>query len=221
MEYINKYNLSLEQNIYLAKRNIVDYIWKSANLEGIPVTFPETQAIYDGQNVSHLRVDEIVTINNLKHAWQFLLSTIDSDIDFKYVCSINSLVGNSLIESAGNLRIYEVRMSGTNWVPNLPSESNFSSMLDEVNTIAHSTERAITLMCKMMKMQLFNDGNKRTAMLVANHEMIKNGNGIITISNENKTAFGEKLIKYYETDDIEDLRQFIYNHCIDGLVVKD
>lgn len=221
MEYINKYNLSLEQNIYLAKRNIVDYIWRSANLEGIIVTFQETQTIYDGQNVSRLRVDEIVTINNLKHAWQFLLSTIDSDIDFKYVCSINSLVGNNLVESAGNLRIYEVRMSGTNWVPSLPSESDFTSMLNEINAIDNSTERSIALMCKMMKMQLFNDGNKRTSMLVANHEMIKNGNGIITISNENKATFGEKLIKYYETDDIEDLKQFIYDNCIDGLVVKD
>ena len=44
----NKFNLTREQNIFVAKRNIVDYIWKSANLEGIGVTYPETQAIYDG-----------------------------------------------------------------------------------------------------------------------------------------------------------------------------
>ena len=43
----NKFNLTREQNIFVAKRNIVDYIWKSANLEGIGVTYPETQAIYD------------------------------------------------------------------------------------------------------------------------------------------------------------------------------
>lgn len=35
----NKFNLTKEQNIFIAKRNIVDYIWKSANLEGIGVTF--------------------------------------------------------------------------------------------------------------------------------------------------------------------------------------
>ena len=43
----NKYNLTREQNVFIAKRNIVDYIWRSANLEGIEVTYPETQAIYD------------------------------------------------------------------------------------------------------------------------------------------------------------------------------
>ena len=35
----NKYQLTREQNIFVAKRNIVDYIWKSANLEGIQITY--------------------------------------------------------------------------------------------------------------------------------------------------------------------------------------
>ena len=95
----NKYNLTQEQNIFLAKRNIIDSIWKSANLEGIAITFPETQQIYEGGNISHLRVDEIVTINNLKHAWQFILSSINSKIDFNYISSIHSLVGSNLVES--------------------------------------------------------------------------------------------------------------------------
>ena len=29
----NKFNLTREQNVFVAKRNIVDYIWKSAYLE--------------------------------------------------------------------------------------------------------------------------------------------------------------------------------------------
>lgn len=95
----DKFNLTQEQNIFLAKRNIVDSIWKSANLEGIAITFPETQVIYDGGNISHLRVDEIVTINNLKHAWQFILSTINAEIDFNYISSIHSLVGSNLVEA--------------------------------------------------------------------------------------------------------------------------
>ena len=95
----NKYNLTQEQNIFLAKKIIVDSIWKSANLEGIAVTFPETQTIYDGGNVSHLRLDEIVTINNLKHAWQYILSSINDNIDFNYISSVHSLVGSNLVEA--------------------------------------------------------------------------------------------------------------------------
>ena len=88
----DKFNMTKDQNLFLSKRNIVDSIWKSANLEGIVVTFPETQMIFDGGNVAHLRVDEIVTINNLKHAWEFILSTIDVNITDNYLLSIHSLV---------------------------------------------------------------------------------------------------------------------------------
>lgn len=53
----DKYYMSTEENVLYAKRNIVDSIWKSANLEGILVTFSEAQAIYDGANVGYLRID--------------------------------------------------------------------------------------------------------------------------------------------------------------------
>lgn len=41
----DKYNMTQEQNVFLAKRNIVDSIWKSAHIEGINITFPETRKI--------------------------------------------------------------------------------------------------------------------------------------------------------------------------------
>ncbi len=34
-----KYHMTREENIFVAKRNIVDYIWKSARLEGLAVTY--------------------------------------------------------------------------------------------------------------------------------------------------------------------------------------
>jgi hypothetical protein len=89
----NKFSMTIEENIFVAKRNIIDYMWKSANLEGIAVTYPETEAIYNGLNVSGLKVEDIVSINNLKHAWQFILDTLDYPIDFKFICQINALVG--------------------------------------------------------------------------------------------------------------------------------
>ena len=216
--YKDKYKMTMEQNIFVAKRNIVDYIWKSANLEGIKVTYPETQQLFDGGNIEHLRVDEIVTINNLKHAWQFVLNSINSEIDVNYICSINSLVGGNLINNAGELRSYDIKISGTSWKPELPTKKNISTLIEDLKNIKTSTEKNITLMCKLMRMQAFFDGNKRTAMLVANHEMIKAGAGVITIPIESRAKFGEKLIKYYETNDMQELKEFIYNECIDGVV---
>jgi len=214
----DKYNMTKEQNVFYAKRNIVDSMWKSANLEGIAITFPETQKIFDGGNVSHLRIDEIVTVNNLKHGWQFILSTLDSNIDFNYISSVHSLVGGNLVESPGKLRIYEVKMGGTNWKPELPSINKLEAFLKENLENNNITDRILELMCKLMKMQLFNDGNKRTAMLIANHELIKNGKGIISVSEEFKEEFGNKLIAYYEDENkIEELKIFLCENCLDGL----
>ena len=217
----DKYNMTKEQNIFLAKRNIVDSIWRSSHIEGIDVTFPETQQIFDGGNVARLRIDEIQTINNLKHAWLYILNSIDEPENLNLLKSINSLVGTNLVDRAGNIRNYEVRIGGTNWIPELPDEAEVLKKLEELNKIESITERAITIMCYLMRTQFFTDGNKRTSMLFANKIMISNGKGIISIPVEKIEEFGRELTKYYETDNMEDLKNWIYNNAIEGIKFKE
>ena len=69
--------MTQNDNVLFAKRNIVDSIYSEAKLEGISVTFPSTYAIFSGRTVASLSVDDTVKINNLKHAWEFILSTLD------------------------------------------------------------------------------------------------------------------------------------------------
>ena len=44
----NKYNMTIGQNIFLAKRNLVDNIYSNARLEGLNITFPQTKTILEG-----------------------------------------------------------------------------------------------------------------------------------------------------------------------------
>ena len=221
MKLEDKFNLTREQNVFIAKRNIVDYIWKSANLEGIGVTFPETQQIYDGANLNNLTVSEVVAINNLKHGWQFLLDNIEYPVDYNYICKVNSILGSNLILEAGYIRKMGVRIGGTNWVPEIPNEEVVKEEIDKINAIENVTERAITLMLYCMRTQIFNDGNKRTSMMVANQIMIQNGKGIITIPIEKQKEFFELLISYYETNEMDKLKEFIFEYCIDGITFEN
>lgn len=214
----DKYNMTKDQNIFFAKRCIVDSIWKSSHIEGIDVTYPETQKIYDGGNVARLRIDEIQTINNLKHAWLFVVNSIDVENNLNLLKSINSLIGSNLVDKAGNMRTYEVSIGGTTWKPEIPDENEVSAQLQKLSEIECVTDRAISIMCYLMRTQFFSDGNKRTAMLYANKIMIENGKGIINIPIEEDINFGEQLIKYYETDNMEELKKFIYDKCIDGII---
>ncbi len=215
----NKFNLTREQNVFVAKRNIVDYIWKSANLEGIGVTYPETQAIYDGGIVNGLTVDEVIAINNLKYAWQFILEIDGVEYDYKSLCEIHKLVTDKLVPTPGRIRTTPVNIGGTTWKPQFPIESQIKEELESLlnQSEKSKTEIAIEIMLWVMRRQMFLDGNKRVAMLFANKIMIDNGCGIITISKENQPTFFEKLIKYYETGNMADLKKWIYDTSIDGI----
>lgn len=217
----NKFDLTREQNVFVAKRNIVDYIWKSANLEGIGVTYPETQAIYDGGIVNGLTVDKIIAINNLKYAWQFILENEDIEYDYKALCQIHKLTCDKLVldQNLGRLRTTPVNIGGTSWKPIFPIESQIKEELEDIlkQTEKTKTEIAIEIMLWVMRRQMFIDGNKRVGMLFANKIMIDNGCGIITISQENQSTFFEKLIKFYETGDNTDIKQWIYDTSIDGI----
>lgn len=216
----NKFTLTQEQNIFVAKRNIVDYIYKSANLEGIHVTFPETQAIFDGVGVEGVNVEDIIKINNLKRAWQFMLDTLDRLTDFDYLCRLNMIIGSEgSIYGAGKIRAYDVRISGTKWQPQIPFEYDVRNEIADILKIESATERAITLMLWGMRRQIFIDGNKRTSMMIANKEMIVNGCGIISIPNEHIKTFYELLIRFYETNDMEKIKSFVYENCIDGMAL--
>ena len=217
----NKFNLTREQNVFVAKRNIVDYIWKSANLEGIDVTYPETQVIYDGGVVNGLTVDKIITINNLKYSWQFILENEGIEYDFKALCHLHKLTCDKLIldGNLGRLRTTPVSIGGTSWKPQFPVESQIKEELEQLlnQPEKSKTEIAIEVMLWIMRRQMFIDGNKRVAMLFANKIMIDNGCGIITIAQENQQTFFEKLINYYESGDNTNLKQWIYETSIDGI----
>ena len=216
----NKFNLTREKNIFIARRNIVDYIWKSANLEGIKISYPQTQVIYDQGIINGLTVLEVITVNNLKYAWDYILKDNPS-YDFKVLCHLHKLVCDKLVLDGdlGKLRTTPVNIVGTSWRPMFPIESQIKEELKELmeQTEKSKTEIAIEVMLWIMRRQMFIDGNKRVAMLFANKIMIDNGCGIITISVENQPVFFEKLIKFYETGDNEDLKNWIYQTSIDGI----
>jgi hypothetical protein len=213
-----KFNMTLEQNIFVAKRNIVDYIYKSAKLEGLGVTYPDTEVIFNGLSAPGVKVTDIIAVNNLKHAWQFLLDTLEPPLDYAYLCKLNQLVGgDNLIYNAGYIRTLPVSLGGTSWKPEMPVEDDIKERLVELQAINNATERAIYIMLYVMRGQFFLDGNKRTAMLAANKEMIANGQGIISIPVELIPQFTPLLIDYYETGKPDTIKIFVYDNCIDGM----
>nr|WP_317449737.1 Fic family protein [uncultured Sellimonas sp.] len=216
--YEKKYNMTKEENIFWAKRNLVDYIWKSANLEGIAITFPETQTIFEGISVQGKSIDDINSIVQMKHGWQYVLSTLDDELSLTYIKKLHLELGKMTIINAGSFRMDEVRIAGSSYIPPMPVEFEVKQHLDAiVNSSVDWTEKALDLMLYLVKAQLFYDGNKRIAMMVANKVLISHGCGILSVSQDDLEQFFTLLVAYYEDENRkEKLKLFLYDKCLDG-----
>ena len=213
----DKYNLTTDQNIFLAKKVLVNSIYNSAKLEGLNITFPETQTILNGVNVPNVKLDDITCILNLRDAWKEVLNNINEKLDLTYICKINSFVSRNESLEWGVLRTGIVGISGTNYIPEIPNKNNVEQDLSNILAIENITLRSIKYMLYGMRTQLFWDGNKRTSIIIANKIMIENGKGIITIKEENLLEFNQLLTEFYNTNNDEKIINFIYNNCIFGI----
>jgi prophage maintenance system killer protein len=60
-----------------------------------------------------------------------------------------------------------------------------------------------------MKTQIFNDGNKRAAVIFANHYLISKGGGLLVIPENHVPEFKRLLVAYYEDRDDGDILAFM------------
>lgn len=216
----DKYNLTIEQNIFLAKRNLVDNIYSNARMEGLNITFPETKTILEGINVPNLKIDEIQCILNLRDAWKYTINNINEKFDLSFICKINELVARNESISWGTLRNGNVEITGTEYIPEIPNKEKVQKDIEKILKIESNTEKAIEYMLYGMRSQLFWDGNKRTSTICANKIMIENGCGIIKVPDNKLQDFTILLSDYYTTNNKDKLKEFIYNECIDGITFE-
>mgnify|MGYP005749921269 FL=1 len=207
-------------NIDFAKRNMVDTIYKQALLEGVAVTFLDTETIIEGGKINNVSADDVQKINNLKHAWQLILDegviTLKSDYDL--LCLINRLVEEGFYYNAGQLRSVPVSISGMKWKPELLIESQVKERLAEIMDVDTDVyTKAIQALLFVTKKQLFIDGNKRTSVIFANHILISHGAGLIAVPEEKGAEYKKLLIEYYETDQSEEIATFLRDECLTKL----
>lgn len=214
----SKFHMTKEDNIFFAKRKLVDSIYRSAILEGIPVTIGDVYVFMQNVNTGIISVDDMLKLKGLKDAWKYVLNTIDDALTMDYIKKIHfEICKGQNVYPLGEYRDKGVGITGTSWRPKLPSECDYDSELKNILSISNSLERCLTLFYWIQRSQMFLDGNKRVANLVANKEMIRNGEGILSVPVEKIGDYFTYLIHYYETGDMTEIKNFLYQNCIDGV----
>ena len=203
-------------NIDFAKRNLVDIIYKQAILEGVATTFADTESIIEGGKVNDMTPEDVLKIVNLKHAWEFILNknVITAPTNFTLLCEINKLIEEGFYYNAGRVRSVPVTIGGTAWQPQLPIETVVKEELSDIlDSDIDKVDMAVELLLYVMKKQVFIDGNKRTAIVFANHLLVSHGLGSIAVPTDLTDEYKRLLIAYYEGKDSKKIKAFLKEKC--------
>ena len=203
-------------NLDFARVNMKASIYDQAVLEGVATTFPQTEDIIENGKVSGMTASDVQKVLNLKHAWEFIMDkdVISCPTDYYVLCHIARLVNEGFYLDGGRIRGVPVTIGGTTYIPPLPIEQIVREELDRIlRGSGDEIETAIRLCLYCMKAQIFNDGNKRAAVIVANHYMIAHGQGLLVIPESVVPEFKRLLVAYYEDRDNGEITAFLREKC--------
>lgn len=164
-------------------------------------------------------IKDINAIINLKHAWYFILDNTDYPVDIPFISRVHQLIGEAnVVPYPGVIRTTDVDMGGIEWKPAIPDKEKIKEDLETLlNSNKSETEKTIDMMLYICRTQPFYDGNKRVATMVANHVLIQNGVGLLSIPIQKQLEFKNLLIQFYESNDSETIKEFLYKECIKGM----
>ncbi len=203
-------------NIDFARANLKSNIYDQAILEGIATTFSDIETIIENGKVSGMTATDVQKILNLKHAWEFIMDkdAVASKTSYSILCYIAGLVNEGFYTYGGRIRSVSVSIGGTTYVPPMPIEFVVEEKIEEIlNKKEEPAEIAIELCLYCMKRQIFNDGNKRAAVIFANHFLISKGAGLLVIPWNRVPDFKKLLVLYYEDRDNGEILEFMKTYC--------
>ena len=204
------------QNLDFARANMKSNIYDQAVLEGVAISFPQTEDIIDNGTVNGMTANDIQKILNLKHAWEFILDgdVIQASSDYYLLCHIAKLVNEGFFSNGGRIRSIPVNIGGSTYKPPIPIESIVKEKIDEIlKSDKEYIDVAIELCMYCMKTQIFIDGNKRASVIFANHYLIAHGQGFLVIPEEHVPEFKKKLVDYYEGTELKEISDFLKKKC--------
>lgn len=189
----------------MAKRLIMDSIWKSANLEGLGTTYPKTEAII--RNAPTITTaNEVLFVVNMKCAWQFLFNNLGRYNSLSYLEEFNRIVCNMLFRKRGIIRFL-----------GMPPKSQLYFLLSklyELNEIEDPELRALKYFCFITKTHLFLDGNKCVAQLMANKILIENDICVFQINIADQEDFKALLAQFYKSGNDTEIIEFMKKKCV-------
>ena len=200
----------------------LDLIYHSNAIEGNTLTLSETKVILkDGITLGGKSVIEHLEAINHKEAIEYLEDIIANNekLSERQIKQLHYLILKSIDnDNAGRYRTRNVLIEGAEHRP--PNHIVVAEQMEELinwyngeGSELHPVERAAKLHAEFVKIHPFIDGNGRTARLLLNFELMKNGYPVIIIRKEDRTGYYDSLEEY----SVENNLDIFINLIIDSL----
>ena len=204
----------------IREKLFLDWTYNSNAIEGNTLTLSETKVVLeDGITIGGKTLKEHLEVVNHKEAIIYMEDIIkeNENLSERQIKNIHHLILKGIDdENAGRYRKEKVVISGAEHMP--PSPIRVSEQMEELvkwyyedGQDLHTVERASKLHTDLVKIHPFIDGNGRTARVLLNFELMKDGYPIIIIKNEDRAKYYESLDKAHITEDYSDFVKLISN----------
>ncbi|MCZ0933455.1 MAG: HsdR family type I site-specific deoxyribonuclease [Oligoflexia bacterium] len=200
----------------LQEKIALEWTYHSNAVEGNTLTLKETKVVLEGITIGGKSVKEHLEAINHNKAIQYLNELIQNkeNISEWQIRQIHSLVLKKIdSDNAGVYRKENVLISGAKHTPPdcilVPDE--MKKLLDRYQNkwkALHPSERAALLHSNFVKIHPFVDGNGRTARLLQNFELMKEGFPPIVIKKEKRLEYYNALDKAHTSEKIESFMKF-------------
>ena len=189
------------------ERLAIDLSWKSSQIEGNTYSLLETeQLLKEKKTAAGKSKDEAVMLLNHKEAIDFIIENPDYLEELTVVRIENThgiLVKELNVDR--NIRRRRVGITGTNYTP-LDNEFQIREALENVCDLINNRdnvfEKALLLLVLISYIQPFNDGNKRTARIVSNAQLIAKSYCPISFRTVDSVDYKKAMLLFYEQNNI-------------------
>ena len=197
---------------------LLQWTYNSNAIEGNTLTLRETKVVLeDGFTIGGKTLTEHLEVVNHKEAIFYIEDIVNEEepLSEKQIKNIHYLILKGIDdEKAGVYRERKVIISGASHTPPPPYQlkskmEGLISWYRNVGSKLHTVERAAKLHTDFVNIHPFVDGNGRTARLLLNFELMKEGYPPAIIRTEDRRDYYEALDKAATTGDYDDFIRMV------------
>lgn len=218
----------------LREKLLVEWTYNSNAIEGNTLTMNETKVVLEGITVGGKTMREHLEVINHRDAIAYVEEIVHKEeaLSEWQIKNLHRLILKGIDDQyAGIYRDQQVFISGASHVPPAPYliQEEMEKMMQWYETEGqnlHPVERGAMLHAIFVGIHPFIDGNGRTARLLLNLELMKDGFPPVVIKVVNRLAYYDALDKAHTQKDYQDFIKLVAKEVEDSLdlylsVVKD